>query len=436
MSDLSRFIMEEVELPLIEVVVDLEEAGYPVDAARLRALEDELRPQIAAELGAIRDVAGETFKPASPVQVAHLLFETLKLPIAGTTASGKPSTDSKTLAGLKDKHPVVCRLLRYRELTKIVGTYCGIANDVDEDGRLRVSFNQLAAATGRFSSPSLIQTLPKDDEFGVRKAFRASAGHTLVGADFKQQELVILAQVSGDDNLRNAIAEGVDLHGLAAVKLFGLECAPNDVERLHPAERSKVKAIQFGLIYGSSAYSLSQRLGIAKEEAQRLIDEYFAQFPAVKGMITDVHRRVVRDGYIDDLFGRRRQLSDARLPLPRKTHECMTEAEKLIVRRISAAKREAQNFVIQGAGATITKLAMLRCHRRVRDAYPQTRMILTLHDELQFEVPDAQVDTFAAELPGLMCDLSLERFGFKVPLRVDVKTGPSWGELAKWSPKA
>jgi DNA polymerase-1 len=175
--------------------------------------------------------------------------------------------------------------------------------------------------------------------------------------------------------------------------------------------------------------SLAAQLGITRDEAEKLMEGYFAQFPGVQKFVQRVHRQVVRDGYVDDLFGRRRYLADAQLRRPHKQYGRMTQAEWEVVRKIGSAKRKAQNFVIQGAAATITKLAMLRCHRHIRAEDPGVKMILQVHDELHFEVPEAEVDHFAGELPALMCDLGLERFGVEVPMSVKVQTGPSWGEL-------
>jgi DNA polymerase-1 len=424
--------MNEVELPLLPVVVAMEEAGYPVDVDHFHRLRAQLEPQIEEVKTSIQSIAGAGFNPNSGPQVGGLLFGTLGLESKKETASGAQSTDGETLELLRDRHRVVPMLLRFRELNKILTTYCRIPDQVDADGRLRVEFNQLAADTGRFSSPSVIQTLPKDDQFGIRNAFRASAGHLIVGADFSQQELNILAQVSGDRNMLAALTDGVDLHGLAAVKVFALDCAANEVKAKHPEKRAQVKVIQFGLLYGKSAHSLARDLNIAVEAAQKLLEDYFRQFPAVQKLIEGVHQAVVRDGYVDDCFGRRRQLPDAQRRIPRKKFSRMSDEEKAILRAVEAAKREAQNFVIQGAAATITKLAMIRCHRHITTDHPDIKLILTLHDELHFEVPAPLVDHFAAELPELMCNLNLERFGLKVPLAVEVKAGAAWGTMAPW----
>ena len=434
MSGLMKFLMHEVELPLIEIVADMEDAGYPVDVHFFQDLRKRLEPDLAKLLKKIRKTAGHEFNPKSPPQLSRLLYKKLKLKVTKTTKTGAPSTDSATLKRLAAKHKVIPTIIRFREIDKIITTYCAVHKQVGSDGRLRVEFNQLAAETGRFSSSSIIQTVPKkNDAYGIRKGFRASKGCIIVSADFRQQELNVLAQVSQDKNLLAAIKTGLDLHGLAAVKVFGLDCEPNEVETKYPKKRDQIKAIQFGLIYGKTPYSLAMDLNISKEDAEKLVADYFKQFPAVKRFIAKVHRELMRRGYVDDVFGRRRHFPIVKRKVPRKRYHYMTTAEKELLRTINAAKRAAQNFVIQGASATITKLAMIRCYRCILEKYGNNvKMILTLHDELQFEVSKKVVGKFAAELPGLMCNLGLERFGFKLPLAVEVKTGPSWGEMTKW----
>lgn len=433
MSTLSDFLMNEVEMKLIPVVADLEDNGYLIDVAHFDRLRERLEPEQRKVLQRIRKVAGKSFNPRSSKQLQDLLYERLKFKSKRKTKTGSRSTDGFVLKHASKKHKVATDIIRYRELEKILGTYVPIANKIDDDGRLRVSFNQLATETGRFSSESIIQTLPKDDEFKIRNGFVAGAGNVIVGADFDQQELRVLGRCSRDKNMLTAIANGVDLHGLAAVKVFKLACEPNEVKVKFPQERNRVKAIQFGLIYGRSAHSLAEELQIERAEAEQLIADYFEQFSKVKKFIEKAHQRLMRDGFIDDIFGRRRYFPAVDQKLPRrKEWRDMSESERAAVRAVSKAKREAQNFLIQGASATITKLAMIRCHEHITAEHPGIKMLLTLHDELQFEVSESLAAHFANELPGLMCDLGLERFGFKVPMRVEVKVGPSWGQLKKW----
>jgi DNA polymerase-1 len=433
MSGLTTFLMKEVELPLIRVVADMEDHGYPIDAEFFKDLAARLEPEKVRLARSIRKTAGKNFNPDSKPQLRKLLFKKLGLKVNRRTKTGLASTDESALKRLAPKHPVIGEILRWRTLSKVITTYCTIPETVGTDGRLHVEFNQLAARTGRFSSSSVIQTLPKNDEFNLRRGFRASEGHLLVGADFDQQELRVLAQCSGDKKMRAAIAAGVDLHGLAAVKVFKLNCAPNEVKMKFKAERDRVKAIQFGLVYGKSPYSLSQTLNISIKEAKELVNQYFRQFPKVKRFIDGVHKHLLRDHYIDDIFGRRRYFPDAALQLPRrKSWQNMNEAARNATSKIAEAKRQAQNFAIQGPSATITKLAMINCHRHITAEHSEIKMLLTLHDELHFEVPHHLVDHFAKELPDLMCSLGLERFGFKVPMKVEIKFGPSWGELKTW----
>jgi len=432
MSGLNEFLLHEVEMPLIEVTADLEDTGYAVNVAHFERLAAELDIKKTELLCELRAIAGALFNPQSPKQVAELLFGKLQLPVLSRTDSGRPSTDKRTLQRLAEQDDTPGLLLDYRKVQKVAGTYCNIPEKVDVDGRLHVSFNQLGAKTGRFTSGSVIQTMPKDDTYQLRRGFVAPTGSKIVAADFQQQELRILAGVSGDENMTQAISDGVDLHGLAAVRVFELGCDPDEVAEKHAAKRNQVKAVQFGIIYGRSSTSLASELDLEPDAARKLVDTYFEEFRGVKSLIDETHQRAARDGFIDDVFGRRRYLPNAMLTRPNKHYDRMSDSEKETLRRFNAARRAAQNFVIQAAGATITKLAMLRCHAAIRDRYPQVEMILTLHDELQFEVPDEQVELFAAELPELMCNLGLERFGLTVPLAVDVKVGPSWGELSPW----
>ena len=428
-----EYLMNNIELPLVPVVCDIEDAGYLVDAAHFHRLAATLDEQLDIVNKRVTKLARRPVNVNSPRDVAALLYDELELPVKRKTPTGKPSTDEGALRALTNEHAVVPVLVRARELTKIKSTYCSLPENLHADGRLRVEFNQLGARTGRFSCAGLIQTLPKKDEFAIRKGFVAGGGHTIVAADFEQQELRILAAVSGEKAMLKAIEDGVDLHGLAAVRVYNLACEPNEVEALHKDERASIKEIQFGIIYGSGPRSLADKLGITSEDASKLLADYFREYPAVEQLITKTHKAVVKDGYVDDAFGRRRYLPDAKLRAPRrKRWENMSGEEREVVRRISHAKRAAQNFIIQGAAATITKLAMLRCHALIKAEHRDIKFILTLHDELQFEVPDNKVAEFAAELPSLMCDLGLDKHGIKVPMAVSIKTGKTWGDLQPW----
>ena len=417
-----NFLMEKVEMRLIPVVAELETNGYLIDCGYFTSLQAYLEPEQAMILEEIQEVAGQEFNPNSSQQVAKLLYDDLGLPVSKRTESGSPSTDEESLGYLLDENRVVGKILEYKKITKLLSTYCKFPIEANADCRLRPKYNQMGTVTGRFTATNKIQTLPKKDGYGIRNGFIAPAGFKIVGADFDQQELFVLASVSGDKAMLEAIDSGVDLHSLAAKKVFKLDCEPSEVKDLHNKKREQVKAIQFGIIYGRSAQSLAKELSLALEEAEGLVKEYFKSFPKVKSYIKTSHDFSKKNGYIIDAFGRRRLLSDAQ------------RTKKSEFGLLGAALREAQNFPIQAAAATITKLAMIQCHKHIRESHPRIKMILSLHDEIHFEVPDGEVEHFAAELPALMTDLGVESFGFKAPFKVSVKSGQSWGTMVPHKP--
>lgn len=422
MDALSIFLMKNVEMPLIPVVADLEANGYLIDCDHFTELQARLEPEQASLLADIQAITGTGINPASPKQLSKLLYGDLSLPVFKKTEKGNPSTDEEALTPLIDAHPVVGKILKFKKIAMALSTGCKFPLEVDEDSRLRPEYKQMGAVTGRFSATKKIHQLPNDDRFGIRNGFIAPPGFKIVGADFDQQELYVLASVSGDKAMLEAIDSGVDLHGLVAKKVFNLDCEPDEVKPLHNKKREQVKAIQFGIIYGRSAQSLAQELSLTFEEAEDLIAGYFEIFPDVKSFINKTHNFAVKNGWLVDVFGRLKLVPGAQI----------TTKSKLSLQ--SKALREAQNFPIQAAAATITKLAMIRCHDHIKNFHPQIKMILSLHDELQFEVPDDEVDHFAAELPALMTDLGIESFGFKIPFRVSVKSGQSWGTTASHKP--
>ena len=441
---LNAFLLNKVEIPLVSVTAAIEDAGYLVDVDHFKRLQKDIEAKLKDSTRDFRKALGKVigktkasmFNPESHPQVRALLYDTMKLPVSKRTKNGAPSTDDETLSLLADTIPIAGLLITLRKLTKFKSTYCdGILEAVGSDGRLHPDFNQLGADTGRFTANGIIQTMPKvrNDEFGIRKGFRAPPGCQIVAGDFSQQELRILAQVSGDPAMQQAIKDGVDLHGLAAVKVYKLACEPNDVETKHPEYRDGIKAVQFGLIYGKSPKSLASDLKITIDEAKQLLDDYFAEFPKVKEFTEDVHKQLQRDGYVDDLFGRRRYFLHCKAKAKTQRQRFKNAPpNRDTIRRLNMAKRAAQNFAIQGPAATITKLAMLACYKHITKEHPDIRMILTLHDEIQFEVPDALVDHFATELPELMCDLGLAKFRFTTPMKVAVKVGPTWADLKPW----
>lgn len=426
-----ELLMRDVEIPLAPTVTQMEDAGYQVDVESLQRNQQTIELELQELKRQIADLSGdEEFNPNSSKQLQNLLFVQLGLESKEVTSTGQKSVGDSVLSRFVDEHGVVEPIRKYRKLSKLRSTFQAVSNGVDPDGRLRVRFDQLAAETGRIASKSLIQTLPKAGPFNIRNCFKAASDCLIVKADFAQQELCVLAFIAGEKNMLDALAKGTDLHGLAAVMVFNLDCEANDVKRHYPEQRDKIKAIQFGLIYGQSAFTLASDLGISRQDAEELVEEYFSQFPAVKAFIQEVHGKVVGDGYIDDMFLRRRYLPDAKLAVPRRQSVERNE----IFGQVKKAKRAAQNFVVQGPAATITKLAMIRCDQRIQDSYGEAaRLILTLHDELQFEVHENVADKFAGELPQLMCELEWAGEKLPIPLAVEVEVGPSWGETSPWT---
>ena len=435
-----EFLFHEVEMPLIEVIMAMEGNGYALDKEHFAEVKERAAGDFVGSNNKLQEIWHEgggkgEFNPASPAQVAALLYGRCGLVPPHLTDGGQPSVDKRALKALKDQHPAVELIQRHRKVSKIATTYANLPEKADPtDGRLHVGFGQTTVETGRLQSSSVMQTIPRanSDEYHIREGFRASDGHVIVAADFDQQELRILAYRSGDPAMLAAIGNGEDLHGLAACKVFGLDCHPNGVKAKHPDQRSRVKAIQFGIVYGRSAPGIAAALDISVDEAKQLLDDYFARFAGVKAFIEATHRFAAANGYVDDLFGRRRYFRHIRYARPRKKWAALSQSERKRIAKANADKRAAQNFVIQGPAATITKMAMNRCYRFFRERYPGIRMILQLHDECQFEVPEEDVTGVCGELPRLMTDLELGRFGMKVPMAIEIKTGPSWGRLAKW----
>lgn len=402
-------LFNKIEMPLIPVICELEANGYKVDCpyfeelkTKVFGVQDELKKELCS-------MAGREFNPDSTKDLGQFVYGDLGLPIREQTPSGKPSTSKEALECLRASHPAIDLILEYKKAAKVGSTYCNFPEKVGADSRLRPHYQQLGTVTGRLSASFGIQTIPKNDAFSVRTGFVASEGHTLVAADFDQQEMFILACISGDENLLQAIHDGQDLHGLAAKLVYGLDCMPNDVKGLHKTLRDQVKAIQFGLVYGSSPASIGKTLGLKEVESIELVDAYFKKFPKIQSYIDGCHRSLNERSYVTDIFGRRRVFQNS----------------------TSKALRESQNFPIQSAGAAITKMAMLKTHEHIKAHHREIKMVLSLHDELQFEVPNSEVDHFASELPGLMTNLGLDAYGFGVPMKVEVRAGQNWASLVR-----
>ena len=401
-------LYREVELPLTHVLADMERAGVKIDTYRMGEITARLAERVAELEARAYELAGEEFMLGSTQQVARVLFEKLGL-TAGRKGKTGYSTDSRVLRGLRGEHELVPVIEEWRELSKLLNTYLGpLPTLIDEaTGRLHTTINQTVASTGRLSTtnPNL-QSIPIRTELGkeIRSAFVAEEGAQLLSADYSQIELRILAHVSGEPKLREAFERGEDIHAATASEMLGV-----DPRELTSAQRSVAKMINFGIVYGISAFGLSENLEIPREEAQAYIDAYLARFPHVQDFIARTIEQAKRDGYVTSLLGRRRPVPEIRAG-NRQTR--------------SLGERLAVNFVMQGSNADIIKVAMIRIHRRLRDEGRAARLVLQVHDELLLEVPDNEVSGVKELVRAEMCGA----YDLDPPLGVDVGAGENWAE--------
>jgi DNA polymerase-1 len=400
-------LYRDVELPLSPVLAAMEDAGVKIDEYRMGEITARLREMVEELESNAYDLAGEEFMLGSTQQVGRILFEKLGL-TPGRKGKTGYSTDTRVLRSIRGEHEIVGVIEEWREYSKLLNTYLGpLPNLIAEDGRLHTTFNQAVAATGRLSTtnPNL-QAIPIRTELGreIRSAFVAEPGHKLLSADYSQIELRILAHVSGEPKLREAFARGEDIHTATAVEVLGVEPA-----ELTSAQRSVAKMINFGIVYGISAFGLSENLEIPREEAQQYIDAYLARFPHVQDFIKRTIEHSERDGYATSLLGRRRPVQELRAQ-NRQTR--------------SLGERLAVNFVMQGSNADIIKVAMVRIHDRLRAEGRGARLVLQVHDELLLEVPDAEVSA----VKGLVGEEMVGAYDLDPPLAVDVGTGDDWSD--------
>jgi DNA polymerase-1 len=401
-------LFEQVELPLCAVLGRVERAGVRIDEDRLRALSEEYEAQLAQIEARIFELAGETFSVNSPKQLQHILFEKLALPVIKKTKTGY-STDESVLEQLANEHALPGEVLAWRRLAKLKSTYLDALPPLvsQRTGRLHPTFLQTGAATGRLASTNPnVQNIPIRTEEGIRirEAFVPAEGSTLVSADYSQVELRILAHYSGDASLIDAFEKGEDIHRRTAAEVAGIE--PDEVDG---EQRARAKAVNFGIIYGSSAFGLANQLGIAQADAQATIDAYFERYQGVRRFLDETVENAKRDGYVKTLLGRRRYLPDL--------------ASKNRVLR-QAAERMAVNTVIQGSEADLIKRAMVDLDAALAERKLRSRMILQVHDELVFEVPQNEVK----ELTALAVERMKGVYSLRVPLEVDVGAGGTWRE--------
>jgi DNA polymerase-1 len=408
-----RYLLEDVELPLSSVLARMEARGVRLDIDYLEEIGESIRDRMATLKADIYRHAGEEFNLNSPPQLRTILYETLGLQPGKKTPKGELSTDASVLEKLRDRHPVVDALLSWRELDKLNSTYLeALPRLVDpRDGRIHTSFNQAVAATGRLSSsnPNL-QNIPVRSDLGrqIRRAFVPGApDQVLLVADYSQIELRILAHLSGDEGLREAFASGQDIHAATAARVFGLP--PDQVD---PESRRRAKAVNYGLAYGMNAWGLASRLDIAPDEAQGFVDAYFASFPGIKEYLDKQVARATAEGFTETLLGRRRYVPELRAANPR-------------VRDLG--RRQALNAPIQGSASDVFKVAMIAVDRGLRQA-PELgcHMLLTVHDELVFEVDADRVEAAAA----LVRERMEHAMDLDVALQADLGWGPDWAVAA------
>lgn len=407
-----RRLHDDVELPLARILARMESLGIALDVEALRAMSSETTARMAELRAQIEVHAGESFNLNSPAQLRVVLFDRLGLPSSKRTPKGEPSTDASVLEKLRDAHPIVAAILSWRELDKLTSTYLeALPRQVDPaDGRIHTTFHQTSAATGRLSSsdPNL-QNIPARTELGrrIRAAFIAGGdARLLLCADYSQIELRILAHLSGDAGLLAAFEADEDIHTATAAKIFAVP--PTAVD---PSLRNRAKMVNYGLAYGMNAFGLASRLDIAPDEAQEIMDAYFAGFPAIADYLERQVEHATREGYTETLLGRRRYIPELRADNPR-------------IRDLG--RRMALNAPIQGSAADVFKIGMLAVARALDHELPDCRMLLTVHDELVFEVPEGRI-----EAAGTLVRREMEAAGgLRVPLRADLGWGRTWSDAA------
>jgi DNA polymerase-1 len=402
-------LYDTIEQPLVPVLTRMEETGVLVDTRLLRAMSGEFAEKMAALEKAAHAEAGHPFNIGSPKQLQEVLFNELKLPVTQYTPTKQPSTNEDALAELAAQHRLPQLILDYRSLSKLKSTYTDKLPDqvCARTGRIHTSYHQAVAATGRLSSsdPNL-QNIPIRTEEGrrIRQAFIPKPGCALLAADYSQIELRIMAHLSEDEGLLKAFAEDRDVHQATAAEVFGMA-----LDEVTTDQRRSAKAINFGLIYGMSAFGLARQLGIPRDEAQKYVDLYFARYPGVKAYMDRTRAQAREQGYVETVFGRRLYLPDIK---------ARQQAQR------QYAERSAINAPMQGTAADIIKKAMISVDGWLRQGGTGAEIIMQVHDELVLEVPTAALDAVQKEVLRLMSGAA----ELRVPLRVDAGTGSNWDE--------
>ncbi len=399
-------LYREIELPLVRVLFDMEQEGFQVDREPLIEMGQrftEQTRQLQEEIYQLTGVKG--FNINSPQQLGKVLFEDLGLPSRRKTRTGW-STDADTLEGLREMHPAVDKILAYRQIVKLNGTYIdGLLRKVDDTGRIHTTFDQTGTSTGRISSnePNL-QNIPIRTEMGreIRRAFVAKPGYVLVDGDYSQIELRVLAHMSGDEAMCDAFNRGQDIHTRTAAEINGVP-----MQQVTGAMRSAAKAVNFGIVYGISDFGLANNIGVSRKRAADFISRYFERYPKVQAFMENAKKDGYQNGYAATLYGRRRWLKELK-------------SSNANLRNFG--ERAAMNTPIQGTAADIIKAAMVRVHRRLQESGLKSRLILTVHDELLIEALEEE----ATQVANLLRDSMENVIDLSVPLVSDIKTGRSW----------
>jgi DNA polymerase-1 len=400
-------VYQDIEMPLVEVLIKLEQNGVLIDPSMLERQGVEIDQQLSGIECSVYELAGEEFNLSSPKQVQAILYDKLELPILRKTPKGQPSTAEDVLEELARDYEIPARILEYRSLNKLKTTYIDkLPDEIDlRTGRVHTSYQQAVASTGRLSStnPNL-QNIPIRTAQGrrIREAFIAPPGKCILALDYSQIELRIMAHLSADESLLRAFEQGLDVHRATAAEVFGIE-----LEQVGDDQRRAAKAINFGLIYGMSAFGLGKQLNIGRKEAQQYVDTYFERYPGVRRYMEDTKALAREQGYVETVFGRRLYLPDI-------------NARNAVQRQY--AERTAINAPMQGTAADIIKRAMIAVHHWLIEDGDQTKMIMQVHDELVFEVDQADVERSSDAIGGLMISAA----ELSVVLEVDSGVGDNW----------
>ena len=401
-------LFDKIEMPLTNVLADMEKTGIRVDRGYLKRLEEELQIQMKGIEEEIYKMAGSTFNIMSPAQLAKVLFEDLKIPYPKKVKDNKYATSKDILDKILNEHPIVNKVLEYRTLAKLYTNYAvGLQNEIREDGRIHTIFTQTLTRTGRLSSiePNL-QNIPARNEYSklIRKAFLPDENSLLLSSDYSQVELRIFAHMSHEANLIQAFIDGKDIHTKTASDIFNVP-----MEEVTKEMRRNAKAVNFGILYGISGFGLSEDLGIDIASAKKFIDNYLQTYPGIQDYMDEAKALAYRNGYVKTLMNRKRVIEEL-------------NNKNFMIR--SSGERMALNTPIQGTAADILKKAMVEIYDEFRKRNLKSKMLIQVHDELVFNVLKDELD----EVKAIVQDIMENTFKLDVPLKVDIEVGENWYE--------